>query len=243
MNIEDFDVLKRIITRNTLLLMYEPGAAGDFVTALLSVDPRINGSEAAIEFHENGRIKAIKEKRKIYINNTINDYEFYNSESYFDRVKEQILTDVLSDIVTSHGKFISKVHPYFNDRKNLERLSDYISQNYSTSPKIMILRDRDICIKNHLIKNDGYPDDIYYNDEWYEMFSKLKEKHNDIVTIKFEDMISKPVQTMKKIYYIMGYTEYDIAHNFSINTNKIKYIYNTYLNNQKVIEPVKRYWT
>ena len=56
--------------------MYEPGAGGDFLTALLSVDPKINGSNSEIEYHTNGRIKATKTKTSVYVNKTFNDYEF-----------------------------------------------------------------------------------------------------------------------------------------------------------------------
>lgn len=239
----NLDNIQRIIERNTLLLMYEPGAGGDFVTAMLSVDPKINGSESNVEFHKNGRIKAVKQKRSLYVNNTINDYEFYSGKSYIEILKEQILTDALTDIVTSHGKFISKVHPYFNDGTNLEKLKKYINANYKNSSKIMILRNRETCMKNHQMKNNVYEEEIYYNSEWYEMYEDLKTEHPDIISINFCDMLKQPIHTMKKIYHVMGYKESEITHNFSINTDKIKYIYNTYIDNQNNLEPFERYWT
>ena len=234
--------LQRIIERNTLLIMYEPGAGGDFIAAMLSVDPKINGSSSRIEFHPNGRIKAVKEKRNVFVNNIINDYEFYQNESLFDNLKTQIIEDVLGDIVTSQGKFISKLHPYFNDTTNLPRLIEHINHNYKNSSKIMLLRDRDFCMQNHVAKNDGVTDFIYYNDEWYDMYEELRSNHNDIVSVKFSDMLTNPIHTMRKIYHIMGYRESEITHNFSINNDKLKYIYNTYIDNQTNLENVKRYW-
>ena len=239
MNLEN---LQRIIERNTLLMMYEPGAGGDFIVAMLSVDPKINGTGSNIEFHENGRIKAVKEKRNVHVNNIINDYEFYQNKTFFDNVKTQIVEDVLGDIVTSYGKFISKLHPYFNDRTNLPRLIEHINHNYKNSSKIMLLRDRDFCMQNHVTKNNIMADEIYYNDEWYNMYEELRRNHNDIISVKFSDMIKNPIITMRKIYHIMGYTENEISHNFSINNDELKYIYNTYIDNQINLENVERYW-
>lgn len=240
MNLEN---IKRIVEKNTLLLMYEPGAGGDFLTALLSVDPKINGSESSIDFHDNGRIKATKTKTSVYVNKTVNDYEFYDGDNYFELLKSQLINDLLSDLVTSKSKYISKVHPYFNDPTNLEKLSSYIENNYRNSAKVMLTRQRDICIQNHISKNCINENEIYYNDEWYGMYDKLKSKYDDIVTISFENLITNPIHTLKKIYTIMGYSESEITHNFSINEERIKDIYVTYMNNQTNIEHVERYWT
>ena len=239
MNLEN---LQRVIERNTLLLMYEPGAGGDFVAALLSVDPKINGTSSKIEFHQNGRIKAVKEKRNLFVNNVIDDYEFYQNEPFFDNVKTQLIEDVLGDIVASYGKFISKLHPYFNDRTNLPRLIEHINHNYKNSSKIMLLRDRDTCMLNHIAKNNTMADEIYYNNEWYDMYEELRSNHTDILSVKFSDILTNPIHTLSKIYHIMGYTESEITHNFSINNDKLKYIYNTYIDNQTNLENVERYW-
>jgi len=240
MNLEN---IKRIVEKNTLVLMYEPGAGGDFVAALLSVDPKLNGTNSEIEYHTNGRIKATKTKTSVYVNKTINDYEFYNGDNYFDILKSQLINDLLSDLVTSKSKYISKLHPYFNDPTNLEKLSSYIENNYKNSAKIMLLRDREFSMKNHINKNQIDENEIYYNKQWYDIYSTLKENHSDILSIKFSEVIKNPIHTLKKIYTIMGYSESEITHNFSINEERIKDIYVTYMNNQKNIEPVERYWT
>ena len=234
--------IKRIVEKNTLVLMYEPGAGGDFLTALLSIDPKINGTNSEIDFFSNGRIKATKTKASVYVNKTVNDYEFYDNGSYFEKLKTQLVTDLFSDLVTSKSKFISKIHPYFNDIVNLERLQDCIQKNYKSSSKIMLVRDRDIAMSNHIYKNEILEGEIYYSEQWYEMYNTLRAKHADIHTIRFEDLIRRPLYTLKKIYTIMGYSESEIEHNFSINEERLKDIYVTYIKNQNNIEPVERYW-
>lgn len=235
--------IKRIVEKNTLALMYEPGAGGDFLTALLSIDPKISGTDSEIDFFSNGRIKATKTKATVYVNKTVNDYEFYTGEDYFEKLKTQLITDLFTDLVTSKSKFISKIHPYFNDTSNLEKLQYCIEKNYKNSSKIMLVRDRDISMNNHMHKNEIKAGEIYYSEEWYEMYNILRIRFPDIHTIRFEDVIRQPLHTLKKIYTIMGYSESEIGYNFSINEERIKDVYTTYMKNQNKIEPVERYWT
>ena len=80
----------------------------------------------------------------------------------FDILKSQLINDLLSDLVTSKSKYISKVHPYFNDKSNLEKLQLYIENNYKTSSKIMLTRQRDVCMQNHISKNCVNDNEIYF---------------------------------------------------------------------------------
>ena len=70
--------------KKTILLMYEPGAGGDFLTSMLSMSDSIYGNGAQIEFINDGRIKARQnEKIGLQLFDTslvFDDYEFYNKD-------------------------------------------------------------------------------------------------------------------------------------------------------------------
>ena len=238
----NIDTTKRIVEKNTLLLMYEPGGGGDFIASLLSVDPKIHGTDSTIDYYSNGRIKAKETQHNIDISKIINDYEFYENGLYFDRFCEQLLSNVLDSVVTSHSKYISKLHPYLNEDKNIVKLSNHIVENYQNSSKIMIVREHHITLKNHKNKNGAHLNDMYYSSLWKQRAEKLKTHIPDIHFIKFSDVIKNPILTMKKMYHIMGYNDNEISHNFSINTETIKQIYTQYMSNQQNLEDIKRYW-
>lgn len=238
----NIDTFKRIIEKNTLLLMYEPGAGGDFVASLLSVDPKLHGSNSNISYHDNGRIKAMETPHDIEISKIVNDYEFYENDSYFDTFSEQLLLNILNATVSTHSNYISKLHPYLTTDKNVIKLSNHIAKNYQRSSKIMLVRDHVFTAKNHRQKNNSAVTEMYYSSHWNQRFDILKQNFPDICTINFSDVVKNPILSLKKIYHVMGYSTEQVQHNLSINTETIKHIYMTYMTNQQNLEDVKRYW-
>lgn len=238
----ELDTLKRLIEKHTLLLMYEPGAGGDFLTALLSVDPKIHGTDSNIDYHDNGRIKAKETVHSIEISKIVNDYEFYENKPYTDLLCDQLMLNALNAVVSTNSKYISKLHPYLNTDKNLIKLSNHIVENYQRSSKVMLVRDHVTTAKNHKQKNGNNTAEMSYGSHWKQRFDALQSYIPDIYVIKFSDVITDPIRSMKKIYHIMGYSQNQIDHNFSINTETIKHVYTTYMKNQQNLEHVKRYW-
>ena len=79
--------LEEEISKKTILLMYEPGAGGDFLASMLSISDSIYGNGSQLEFYDNGRIKARQnEKVGLQLFDTplvFDDYEFYNKPNAF----------------------------------------------------------------------------------------------------------------------------------------------------------------
>jgi hypothetical protein len=210
---------------NNIVIFYEPGAGGDFLTALLSYSPDIFGDDVLVDFHDNGRIKA----RGNVLVSPIDDYEYDDSNVSIEEMMSQQNFKVV----------LSKVHPYLD--KNIDNFKYKLNTRYSNSKKIMLHRSPKFCFLNDQYKNAKNPilENIEksienYNDEWYKNYESIKI-NTDIMDVHFDDIITNPIRTILSIS-----TYCNIDPNIS---EKFKDTYKTYISNQKYIEDVKRFWT
>lgn len=202
-----------MVSSKTILLMYEPGAGGDFLTTLLSHSPDIYGN-SSIDYHDNGRIKVnSNELCDVFqfdykIEKVFDDYKFFENRNMIEillnlkNLYEANISNWIDNEETNEYRYISKLHPYIYQYGNdiVEKLNNVLNSRYKYSKKILLTRETDICIDNHLLKNDSDGNDIkvdMYSDEWFDIFNKVET--SDILHVSFRELITHPKRTLNRI--------------------------------------------
>lgn len=237
--------IENIVSEKTIAVMYEPGAGGDFIVSLMSLIPQIYGDNLNMIPENDGRVKSmVRNKTTIQLNvqKVFDDYKFWENDNLQSEIIDKIfdIGTLKKEIINKNSLYISKIHPYiYEDAENSLKLLNHLKHKYSKSKKILITRDKEICKKNHILKNNFDYDIINYNtlsysNEWFDNFSIIDEEF-DVYHFSFSDLVTNPIRTFN---LLMNYLDIDIN---TIDMNKFKELYQVYMNKQKYIEP-GRYW-
>lgn len=237
--------IENIVSEKTIAVMYEPGAGGDFIVSLMSLIPQIYGDNLNMIPENDGRVKSmVRNKTTIQLNvqKVFDDYKFWENDNLQSEIIDKIfdIGTLKKEIINKNSLYISKIHPYiYEDAENSLKLLNHLKHKYSKSKKILITRDKEICKKNHILKNNFNYDIINYNtlsysNEWFDNFSIIDEEF-DVYHFSFSDLVTNPIRTFN---LLMNYLDIDIN---TIDMNKFKELYQVYMNKQKYIEP-GRYW-
>lgn len=237
--------IENIVSEKTIAVMYEPGAGGDFIVSLMSLIPQIYGDNLNMIPENGGRVKSmVRNKTTIQLNvqKVFDDYKFWENDNLQSEIIDKIfdIGTLKKEIINKNSLYISKIHPYiYEDAENSLKLLNHLKHKYSKSKKILITRDKEICKKNHILKNNFNYDIINYNtlsysNEWFDNFSIIDEEF-DVYHFSFSDLVTNPIRTFN---LLMNYLDIDIN---TIDMNKFKELYQVYMNKQKYIEP-GRYW-
>jgi len=236
--------LEEEISKKTILLMYEPGAGGDFLASMLSISDSIYGNGSQLEFYDNGRIKARQnEKVGLQLFDTplvFDDYEFYNKDSFFEVMFD--LDDLIEQAKSDKRFFISKLHPYLDAKGNriVLQLKDNLEVKYKYSKKILLTRDTTICMRNHILKNASDVESVAYetkpySKDWFDLYN-LATSGIDTLKVDFEELVSNPEKLVNKIAGYVGMTSP------TCNLQFMKESYVKYFSKQRYTENVERYW-
>ena len=236
--------LEEEISKKTILLMYEPGAGGDFLTSMLSISDSIYGNGAQIEFINDGRIKARQnEKIGLQLFDTplvFDDYEFYNKDSFFEVMFN--LDDLIEQAKSDKRFFISKLHPYLDSKGEsvVDKLKNNLEVKYKYSKKILLKRNTTICMRNHILKNAPDVESVPYETEpyskdWFDLYNKVTSGIDTLI-VDFEELVSDPEKLVNKISGYVGMTSP------TCNLQFMKETYVKYFSKQRYVENVERYW-
>jgi len=237
--------IENIVSEKTIAVMYEPGAGGDFICTLLSLIPKIYGDNLNMAPENDGRVKSMVNNKitiQLNVQKVLDDYKFWEKKDLQSEILDKILdiATLKQEIINNDSLYISKIHPYiYEDAENSLKLLNHLTHKYFKSKKILITRDKEICKKNHILKNDFDYDIIKYNTlsysrKWFDDFSII-DKEFDVYHFNFSDLVINPIRTFNML---MNYLEIDID---TIDKQKFKQLYQEYIHKQQYIEP-GRYW-
>lgn len=225
--------LEAEVKKRTTVVMYEPGAGGDFLVSLLTSSDTMFGNNMNIDHMVNGRIKA-EGDIPFQIESVIDDYMFYQKPTFIERLFR--VEYFLEDIVKWDVRFISKVHPFIYSFGS-EIIKQHLVNEYSESKIICLHRDEEMTKANHHYKNDCYDTDMVkngvYNDNWYHYYDQIRDDV-EMMDVYFDKIIKSPIPIVRQCCEYMN-----IA---TPSDETIKNIYNPYMDNQKFLEPIARYW-
>ena len=200
--------LEELISSKTILIMYEPGAGGDFLTTLLSFSDSIYGKDVNVKYFPNGRIKTLPVRNYDYQFETIfNDYEFFKYDNILELIYNNLNLMIEQENNRKDAIYISKLHPYiFKYGKGiLEKLDRTLRTRYKNSKKILLTRGTYYCHENHRIKNTNNTKRMdvnikidMYSDEWFDIFNMLPNS-DDIHKVEFLNILDNPLNTLNTI--------------------------------------------
>ena len=232
------------ISDNTIVVMYEPGAGGDFVCAQIALAYEIYGLSGSQRNINDGRVKSHLDRLE---NITVKSQKIFDDYEYAKKpdLKFEIINKLL-DLENSltqlpnNSRYISKVHPsiYFN-HDNTQKLHSALANKYNNSKKVLVTRDETLCKQNHELKNHyNYdikkPEMLAYSKEWYKHFSFIDESF-EVYHINFGELMKNPLRTYIKL---MNYLELTIDNKI---IEKFREHISNYVDKQTFIEPFKRY--
>lgn len=231
------------VSDNTIVVMYEPGAGGDFVCAQIALAQEIYGASGYQRNINDGRVKSQSNKyQDVTINSQkiFDDYKFWEQPDLYSEILDKLLDlqNIIKQVRSDESRYISKVHPMiFVDSSNTQKLHDTLVNKYCNSKKVLVTRDELICKQNHILKN-GYnydidtPEMLAYSTEWYKHFNYIDESF-DIHHINLGELMQNPIRTYMKL---MNFLELGLD---NIIVDRFKEQLCTYVEKQTFIEQFK----
>ena len=233
---EELYFLENEIRDRSTIVLYEPGAGGDFFVTLLSFSDSLLGNDIDINHMISGRIKTQSNNDVLSYNGRIlNDYEFFENKNLIQKFIS--FDDIKNQIIEEDRKFIIKIHPYIY-RYGVEPIYNYLKKEYPNNKIICLIRDEEFTIKNHQHKNGSagvMEKNGVYNKRWFEQYQLIKDNF-DVIDVKFKNVLINPFNTIEYVCNSIGYKS------AKPQMNEMEQVYTDYLNNQKHIEPFERYW-
>lgn len=241
MKLEDF--IKRV-SDNTIVVMYEPGAGGDFICSLISIAYEIYGKSGYQHNINDGRVKSHSDRlENITVNSQkiFDDYDFIKKpDLQFEIINKLLDLENLLLQLPNEARYISKVHPsIYVNHNNTQKLHSALANKYNNSKKVLVTRDETLCKQNHELKNHysydiNKPEMLAYSKEWYKHFNFIDESF-EIYHINFGELMKNPISVYIKL---MNYLELNIDNS---TIKKFKEYISDYVDKQTFIEPFKRY--
>ena len=241
MKIEDF--IKQV-SDNTIVVMYEPGAGGDFICSLISVAHEIYGKDGYQRNINDGRVKSSSDRLEnitVKSQKIFDDYEFTEKpDLQFEIINKLLDLENSLPQLPNESRYISKVHPsIYVDHNNTQKLHSALVNKYNNSKKVLVTRDETLCKQNHELKNHynyekNKPEMLAYSKEWYNHFSYIDNSF-EVYHIDLGEMINNPVRTYTRL---MGFLELNIDTDMIV---RVKELISAYVDKQTFVEPFKRY--